>query len=89
MYGIFQKSGLDSCEEQIITLENPEVRDNLNLSVAIAIAHALTAAFKLHKLEDIQSEDEIAKLKEGILEDLRTTQCYFCFDVHVVVGQKS
>lgn len=89
LHGIFQKSGLDACEEQIFTLTNPEVRDNLNLSVATAIAHCLTAALKLHKLEDIQSEEEIADLKEGMLEDLRTTHCWFCYDVYVVVGRKS
>ncbi|GLI77748.1 hypothetical protein PoHVEF18_006042 [Penicillium ochrochloron] len=89
LHGIFQESGLDACEEQIFTLTDPEVRDNLNLSVATAIAHCLTAALKLHKLEDIQSEEEIADLKKGMLEDLRTTHCWFCYDVYVVVGRKS
>ncbi|KAJ5369863.1 uncharacterized protein N7496_005955, partial [Penicillium cataractarum] len=88
LHGIFEKSGLDSCEEQIITLTNPEVRGSLNLTVANAIAHSLTAAFKSHKLEDIQSEDEIVELERGMLDDLRTTHCYFCYDVHVVIGRK-
>jgi hypothetical protein len=84
-----RKVGLDSREEQIFTLKNPEVRDNLNLSVATGIEHCLTAALKLHKLEDIQSDVDIADLKEGMLEDLRTTNCWFCYDVHVVAGRKT
>ncbi|KAJ5657895.1 uncharacterized protein N7484_001544 [Penicillium longicatenatum] len=79
--GIFQKSGLLSCEEEIYTLDNPETRESLNLSVLVGIQHILTAAFNLHKLDEIQSIDQILELKEAALRDLRDTSCYYCYDV--------
>ena len=86
--GIFQKSGLGSCEERIFTLDNPETRDNLSLTVAIGIQHILTMALNLHKLDEVQSIDQITNLKEAILNDLHNIPCYYCFDVYVVVGRK-
>ncbi|KAF7714786.1 Methyltransferase [Penicillium ucsense] len=85
---MFQQCGLVSCEEEILTFEKPEVRDDLNLTVANVMAHGLTAALELHKLEDIQSEQQITELRDGVLDDLRTTDCFFSYDVHVVLGQK-
>lgn len=84
----FQKSGLLSCEEEIFTLDNPETRESLNLSVLVGIQHILTAAFNLHKLDEIQSLDQIMELKEAALRDLRNTSCYYCYNVYVVVGRK-
>ncbi|KAJ5903561.1 hypothetical protein N7504_005944 [Penicillium tannophilum] len=86
--GIFQKSGLLSCEEEIYTLENPETRENVNTAVVVGIQHILTAAFKMHKLDEIQSIDHIMDLKEAASQDLRNLSCYYCYDVHVVVGRK-
>lgn len=89
LHGIFQKSGLISCKEDIYTLDNPEMRENVNVSVAVGIQHILTAAFNLHELDEIQSIDQIMGLKEAILKDLRNTSCYYCYDVYVVVGRKA
>ena len=86
--GIFQKSGLVSCEEEIYTLENPETRENVNTAVVVGIQHILTAAFKIHKLDEIRSIDQIIDLKEAASQDLRNLSCYYCYDVHVVVGRK-
>jgi hypothetical protein len=86
---IFQESGLLSCEEEIYTLDNPETRESLNFSVLVGIQHILTAAFNLHKLDEIKSIDQILELKEAALRDLRDTSCYYCYDVYVVVGRKA
>lgn len=86
--GIFQKSGLVSCEEEIYTLDNPETRENINLSVVVGIQHILTAALNMHKLDEIQSLDQIMDLKEAALRDLRDISCYYSYDVYVVVGRK-
>ncbi|KAJ5144976.1 hypothetical protein N7448_002368 [Penicillium atrosanguineum] len=88
LHSIFQKSGLVSCEEEICSLDNPETRENVNLAVVVGIQHILTAAFKLHKLDEIQSIDQIMELKEAVLGDLHDMSCYFCYDVYVVVGRK-
>jgi hypothetical protein len=89
LHCIFQKSGLEYCEEQVHTLGNSETRENLNLSVVLGIQHALTAAFNLHKLDEIQTIDQIIDLKEAILSDLHNVPCYYSFDVYVVVGRKA
>ncbi|KAI3082636.1 hypothetical protein CBS147339_2516 [Penicillium roqueforti] len=60
--GTFQKSGLESCEERIYTLDNPATREDLNLTVVVGIQHVLTAAFKMHKLNEIQSMDQIVAI---------------------------
>ncbi|KAJ5986652.1 hypothetical protein N7451_011017 [Penicillium sp. IBT 35674x] len=89
LFGIFQKSGLVSCEEKIYTLDNPETREKVNTSVVVGFQHILTAAFKMHKLDEIQSIGQINDLKETISQDLRNLSCYYCYDVHVVVGRKA
>lgn len=80
---------MESCEERIYTLDKPETREDLSLTVAIGIQHILTAAFNLHKLDEMQSIDQIIDLKEAILSDLHNVPCYYCFDVYVVVGRKA
>ncbi|KAJ5218125.1 uncharacterized protein N7498_000224 [Penicillium cinerascens] len=87
--GTFQKSGLESCEERIYTLDNPETRENLTLTVVTGIQHILTAALNLDKLDEMQTIDQIMELKEAILSDLHNVPCYYFFDVHVVVGRKA
>ncbi|KGO45652.1 hypothetical protein PEX1_011060 [Penicillium expansum] len=89
LHGTFQKSGLESCEERIYTLDNPGTREDLNLTVVGGIQHFLTAALKMHKLDEIQSVDQITALREAMLSDLHSLACYFCFDVFVIVGRKS
>ncbi|KAJ5816423.1 hypothetical protein N7447_008656 [Penicillium robsamsonii] len=88
LYGTFQNSGLESCEERIYTLDNPDTREDVNLTVAVAIQHALTAALKTHKVDGIQSVDQLTTLREAMLSDLHSLGCYYCLDVYVVVGRK-
>ncbi|KAI2790288.1 hypothetical protein POX_d05797 [Penicillium oxalicum] len=88
LLGIFQKSELVSCKMETIELDKPEMRDELNLTITNVMAHGLTASFRLHKLEDIQSEQQIADLRDGVLEDLRTIGCYFSYSFYLVIGQK-
>jgi hypothetical protein len=89
LYGLFKKSGLHSCEERVYTLDNPGTRDMVNTTVVGGILHSLTAALKLHKLDEIQSEDQITALREAVLRELQELNCWYCFDVYVVVGQKA
>ncbi|KAG0158081.1 hypothetical protein PDIDSM_5594 [Penicillium digitatum] len=89
LHGTFQKSGLESCEERIYTLDNPDTREDLNLTVVVAIQHILTAALELHGLEEIQSVHQLTALREAMLSDLHSLACYCCYDVSVVVGEKS
>ncbi|KAJ5520142.1 hypothetical protein N7463_000595 [Penicillium fimorum] len=86
--GTFQNSGLESCEERIYTLDNPDTREDINLTVAVVIQHVLTAASKTHKLDEIPSVDQLTTLREAMLSDFHSLGCYFCFDVYVVVGRK-
>lgn len=78
-----------SCEEKIYTLDNPDAREKLSISVALGIQHSLTAAFQMHKLDDIKSIDQITDLKEATLGELKSVPCYYCYDVYVVTGRKS
>ncbi|CAI7611681.1 unnamed protein product [Penicillium glandicola] len=89
LHGIFQKSGLESCEERIYNLDNPDVREDLNLTVVGGIQHVLITALKMHKLDEIQSMQQITALREAMLSDLHSLGCYYCFDVFVVVGRKA
>ncbi|KAJ5808619.1 hypothetical protein N7474_009888 [Penicillium riverlandense] len=88
LQGIFQKSGLVSCEEKIYTLDNPDTRENVNFTVVVGIQHSLTAACRMHKLDEIKSIDQIMDLKEAVLGDLNDVPCYYCYDVYVVIGRK-
>ncbi|KAJ5385072.1 hypothetical protein N7517_002983 [Penicillium concentricum] len=89
LHDTFQNSGLESCQERIYTLDNPETREDLNLTVVVGVQHILTTVFKMHKLDEIQSMHQITALREAMLSDLHSLACYYCFDVFVVVGRKS
>lgn len=86
--GIFQKSGLADCEEQIFTLVNPKAREDVNVTVVDGITHFLLAALNLGKKGLVGSEEEIVALRRAALDDFRDLGCYYCYDVHVVVGRK-
>ncbi|BCS17813.1 class I SAM-dependent methyltransferase [Aspergillus puulaauensis] len=86
--GIFQKSGLADCEEQVFTLVNPKAREDVNVTVVDGITHFLLAALKLGKKGLVGSEEEIVALRQAALDDFRDLGCYYCYDVHVVVGRK-
>lgn len=88
LHNIFQKCGLESREE-IYTLDNPDTRIDLNRTVVVGIQHVLTTALAMNKLNEIKSLNEIMDLREAMLRDLRNLGCYYCFDVHVVVGRKT
>lgn len=83
--GIFQKSGLADCEEQIYPLVNPEARGDVNATVVDGITHFLLAALKLGK--GLVSLEEVMALRQAALDDC-DFGCYYCYDVHVVVGRK-
>ncbi|KAL4811078.1 S-adenosyl-L-methionine-dependent methyltransferase [Aspergillus unguis] len=87
--GIFQKSGLADCEEQVYTLLDPDAREDVNATVANGITHFLLAALKLGKKGLVSSEEEVMSLRQAALDDLSNLGCYYCYDVHVVVGRKT
>lgn len=70
-------------------MDNPAARDMLNIAGTDGIAHSLTAALELLKLDEIQSEDQITALREAVLRELKELNCWFCFDVYVVIGKKA
>ncbi len=84
--GIFQKGGLADCEERIYPLVNPEAREDVNVTVVDGITHFLLAALRLGK-GLVSSEEEVMALRQAALDDLGDS-CYYCYDVHVIVGRK-
>lgn len=89
LHGIFQDSGLEACEEDIITLDRPSAREELSLTVVDGINNCLTAALGLHELDQVESVDEIQQLREKALGDLHSTGCYYCYDAYVILGRKA
>lgn len=85
--GIFQKGGLADCEERIYPLVNPEAREDVNVTVVDGITHFLLAVLRLGK-GLVSSEEEVMALRQAALDDLGGFGCYYCYDVHVVVGRK-
>lgn len=86
--GIFQKSGLADCEERIYSLTNPDARENVNATVVGGITHFLIAALNMGKVGLVNSTEEVMNLRKSALEDFANLGCYYCYDVHVVVGRK-
>ncbi|KAL4787870.1 S-adenosyl-L-methionine-dependent methyltransferase [Aspergillus varians] len=85
--GIFQKSGLADCEEQIYPLVNPDAREDINSTVVDGITHFMLAALNLGKEGLVGSREELMSLRTAALDDF-SHGCYYCYDVHVVVGRK-
>ncbi|KAL2838174.1 S-adenosyl-L-methionine-dependent methyltransferase [Aspergillus pseudoustus] len=87
LHGIFQESGLADCEERICPLVNPDTREDINDTVIGGITHFLMAALNRGKIGLVRSTEEVMSLRKSALDDL-SHGCYYCFDVHVVVGRK-
>lgn len=86
--GIFEKNGLEACEERIYPLVNPEARYDVNFTVIEGITHILTAALNLGKVDQVHSMDDVMSMKKAAFNDLDRHRCYYCYNVHVVVGKK-
>lgn len=57
--------------------------------VVDGIAHALTAALDMGRTDLMQSKEEIASIMTAALKDLRELNCWYEYDVHVIVGRKA
>ncbi|KAJ5117424.1 hypothetical protein N7448_011056 [Penicillium atrosanguineum] len=89
LHSIFQKSRLEACEEYIYPLINPDSLEDVNAAVIDGIQNILTAALEIRELDWVRSKDQILKLKEAALRDLHNHQCWYCYDVYVVIGRNS
>lgn len=89
LHGLFQKSGLEACEEQIYQLDNPTVRDVLNSAVLEGIQNFMIAALKIRKFESVDSVDQVMEMRMAAEKDLRDLGCWFSYKVYVVVGRKA
>ncbi|OOQ82172.1 hypothetical protein PEBR_41904 [Penicillium brasilianum] len=89
LHGLFQKSGLEACEEQIYQLDNPTVRDVLNSAVLEGIQNFMIAALKIRKFDSVDSVDQVMEMRMAAEKDLRDLGCWFSYKVYVVVGRKA
>lgn len=87
--GLFQKSELEGCEEQIYQLDNPAARDALNKAVLQGIQNFMIAALKIRTSDSVDSVDQVIEMRVAAEKDLRDLGCWFSYKVYVVVGRKA
>jgi hypothetical protein len=86
LHGLFQKGGLEACEEQIYQLDNPTSRDVLNSAVLEGIQDFVIAALQIRKFDSVDSVDQVMEMRMAAEKDLRDLGCWFSYQVYVIVG---
>lgn len=76
---MFQKIGLDACEEQIYQLENPTTRDELSNAVLEGIQNFMIAALKIRKFDSVDFVEQVFKMRLAAEQDLRGLGCWFSY----------
>ncbi|PGH10993.1 hypothetical protein AJ79_05144 [Helicocarpus griseus UAMH5409] len=85
----FEKSGLIDCKEEIIKLEKPEFRNNINTTTVKVIEHILHAAKAADQESCTLTLDQITSQKEAAMKNLKETNSWITHDLHVVIGKRA
>ncbi|KAJ5989408.1 hypothetical protein N7481_004618 [Penicillium waksmanii] len=89
LYRIFRENGLKDCSERVYPLDNPADRDELNKAVLDGIHNFMIAALNGRTFEWAKSADQVMAMKEAAQQDLHNLNCWFSYNVYVVVGRKA
>ncbi|CAI7677137.1 unnamed protein product [Penicillium manginii] len=89
LYRIFRKNGLKDCSEEVYQLDNPLGRDELNRAVLDGIHNFMIAALNGRTFEWAKSADQVMAMKEAAQQDLHNLNCWFSYNVYVVVGRRA
>jgi hypothetical protein len=73
----------------VYPLDNPVGRNELNRAVLDGIHNFMIAALNGRTFEWAKSADQVMAMKEAAQQDLRNLNCWFSYNVYVVIGRKA